>query len=74
MVLPALTVSLNLFEGVMCLLGVLVYGVFKTYLKHLLEIHGDKELIEVIEYQNVFWSDFRQKMVGFWSYFGQMFR
>ena len=49
-------------------MGVLVYAVFKTFLKHVLEIHRDKELIEVIEYQNVFWSDFCQK----WSDFGQI--
>ena len=40
------------------ILGVLVNAVFKTFLKHVLEIHRDKELIEIIEYQNVFWSDF----------------
>ena len=35
-------------------------------MKHVLEIHHVKEFIEVIEYQNSFWSDF-VKMVGFWS-------
>ena len=47
---------------------VLVYAVFKTFLKHVLEIHRDKELIEVIEYENIFWSYLCQK----WSDFGQI--
>ena len=64
---PHYTVNLNLFQGCCAYLGE-VYGVFKTFLKHLLEIHRDKELIEVIEYQNVFWSDFCQK----WFDFGQI--
>ena len=34
---------------------------FKTFLKHILEIHGDKDLIEDIEYQNVLWSYFVKK-------------
>ena len=37
-------------------------------MKPALEIHRDKELIEVIEYQNIFWSDFCQK----WLDFGQI--
>ena len=41
---------------------------FKTVFKHILKIHLVKEFIEVIEYQNVFWSDFCQK----WSDFGQI--
>ena len=51
-------------------MGVLVYAVFKKFLKHVLEIHRDKELIEIIEYKNVFLSDLRQE----WSDFGQIFR
>ena len=42
-------------------MGVLIYAVFKTFLKHILKIHLVKELIEIIEYQNVFWSDFCHK-------------
>ena len=41
---------------------------FNTFLKHVIKIHRDKELVEIIEYQNVFWSDFCQK----WSDFGQI--
>ena len=40
----------------------------KTFLKHLLKIHRDKGLIEVVEFQNVFWSEFYQK----WLDFGQI--
>ena len=35
------------------------------FLKHILEIHRDRELMEVIEYQNVFWSDSCQKWLDF---------
>ena len=38
------------------------------FLKHILEIHRELELIEVMEYQNVFFSDFCQK----WSNVGQI--
>ena len=41
---------------------------FRKFLNHLLEIHRGKELIEVIEFKNVIWSDFCQK----WSDFGQI--
>ena len=47
-------------------MGVLIYAVFKTFLRHVLEIH---RVIEVIEYQNIIWSDFCQK----WSELGQIF-
>ena len=36
-----------------------------TFLRHALEIHRDKELIDVREYENVFWSDFCQKLSDF---------
>ena len=64
------TSSLDLFQELLDYLGVSLYAVFKTFLKHVLEIYRDKERIEVIEYKNVFWSDFSQK----WSDFGQIFR
>ena len=38
-------------------------------MKNVLEIHRVKELIDVIEYQNIFGSNFCQK----WSNFGQIF-
>ena len=36
--------------------------VFKTFLKHVLEIHRDKELIEVIEHKNGFENDIDSKV------------
>ena len=48
-------------------MGVLVYAVFNTFLKHVVEIHRVKEFTEVIEYKNVFWSDFCQKWLDFGS-------
>ena len=45
---------------------------FKTFLKHALEIHRVKELLEVIEYQNVFWSDFCQQWLDFGQILGKI--
>ena len=62
-------------------MGVLVYAVFKMFLKHTLEIDRVKfkELIEIVEHQMYFgqifvkngWIlvRFLSKMVGFWSDF-----
>ena len=35
--------------------------VLKKFSKNALKVHRDKEVIELTEYTNIFWSDFWQK-------------
>ena len=63
-----LILQVPIFSRKCCAFGILVYAMFKMFLKHVLEIHREIELIEIIKYQNVFWSDFCQK----WFDFGQI--
>ena len=39
-----------------------------VFLRNVLKIHGDKDVIELIEYTNICLTDFGQK----WSNFGQI--